>query len=196
MKFLNYWKCNLIFGAKRAWKWMGVKGIIFDVVISFLAGLIIGQNNLIYITLITIGTALVIYIILVLTFAVSIVPFQENTKLEKVIANYKILEEPPEIQRLAEYHTEGVRLRNSGEGLTDPDHLALWINNYTKWDNDVLSTLSKLSKGKSEWLRTLDRMPIQGNRKAINPEHLQYLSIFDEKLRRLDMILRKYLDLI
>jgi len=81
--------------------------------------------------------------------------------------------EPPEYKQLAKFRTAGVRLRNSGDGLTDPNSLSDWMEAYTKWDKKVLKTLGKLSAGKAEWLRTLDKMPIRLDRKVINSEHLR-----------------------
>jgi hypothetical protein len=78
-----------------------------------------------------------------------------------VVSDNQQEKEPPEIKELAVHRTEGVKLRNLGERLTDSNSLPEWINDYIEWDRKVLNTLGKLSKAKSEWLRTLDRMPIQ-----------------------------------
>ncbi len=167
-----------------------------DAVIALIVGLVLGESNIVSVVLITIAVALGIYIVLMLVFSFFIVPFQEHTKLEKTISGYKKKsKEPPEIVKLAEYRTNGVALRNSGERLSDLRSLHEWINGYTEWDKNVLSTLAKLSKVQAEWYRTLDRMPVQLDRKVLDQEHLRYLSIFDEKLKRLDIILRQYLNL-
>jgi hypothetical protein len=195
-KFNQFWRRNFSLGIQRAWKWLGVLGRIIGAAISLLVGLIIGQENIILISAITLSVVLVLYMLTILVFSIFIVPFQEHSKLERVVNNYKKKgKEPPEILRLAELRTNGVQLRNNGTRLTDPNNLAEWITRYTEWDKEVLKTLSKLSKGKSEWLRTLDKMPMNPARKVIDAEHLRYLSIFDEKLARLDMILRQYLNL-
>lgn len=193
-KYNQYWSRNFALGAQRAWKWLGVLGRITGAIISLVAGLILGQENAILITAITLGIVLALYLITMLVFSIIIVPFQEHSKLERIVGNYKKKgKEPPEIFKLAQLRTSGVRLRNDGSLLTDPNALSKWIKDYTNWDKAVLKTLGKLSKGKSEWLRTLDKMPMNLSRRVINSEHLRYLSIFDEKLTRLDMILRQYL---
>ena len=167
-----------------------------DAIIALIVGLFLGQSNIIFVVLITLGVALAIYCLLALVFALFIVPFQEYSKLEKTVSSLKkTSKEPPELIKLAEYRTKGVELRNSGERLTDSRSLHKWINDYTEWDKNVMSTLAKLSKAKSEWYRTLDRMPVHLDRKVIDQEHLRYLSIFDEKLKRLDLVLRQHLNL-
>lgn len=195
-RYINYWKHNFIFGAQRAWKWLGVFGLIIDAIIALLTGFALGQKNALLISLITVGIALALYILLTLIFTFLVVPFQEYSKLEKIIKNYKKKgKEPPEIYNLALMRTEGVKLRNSGNQLTDQHLLANWQNDYIAWNEDVMKKLNHLSKGKAEWFRTLDKMPINPGRKVLNSEHLRYLSIFDEKLSRLDLILRQYLNI-
>ena len=170
-------------------------------VISLIVGLLIAQNTenrlgAVQTALITIVIALGIYILLVLISVIFIVPYQENQRLEKIIANYKKKrKEPPEIQKLAELRTEGVKLRNFGERLTDPNVLSKWINDYTGWDKKVIKTLGKLSKARAVWFTTLDRMPLHAFQNIINSEHNRYLNIFEEKLKRLDIVLRSYLNL-
>ncbi|MDP2776666.1 MAG: hypothetical protein Q8O48_03405 [Anaerolineales bacterium] len=200
-KLGDYWKNNLTFGIQRTWEWLGVRGIIIDVVISLIAGLLIAQNtenrlNVAQTAGVTIVIALGIYILLVLISVIFIVPYQENLRLEKIIANYKKKgKEPPELQKLAELRTEGVELRNFGAGLTDSNVLSKWINDYTVWDKTVIKTLGKLSKAQAGWFTTLDRMPLHAFRNVINGEHSRYLNIFEEKLKRLDTVLRSYLNL-
>ena len=199
--FRDYWKNNLTLGVQRAWEWMGVRGIIIDVVISLIAGLLIAQNtenrlNIVQTAGITIAIALGIYILLVLVFVIFIVPYKESQRLDKIITNYKKKgKEPPELQKLAELRTEGVKLRNFGTGLTDSNALSKWINDYTEWDKTVIKTLGKLSKAQAGWFTTLDRMPLHTFQNVINGEHNRYLNIFEEKLKRLDIVLRSYLNL-
>src|SRR6266487_3068379 len=154
-KLSDYWKNNLTLGVQRIWEWMGVRGIIIDVVISLIVGLLIAQNTenrlgVAQTAGITIVIALGIYILLVLISVIFIVPYQENQRLEKIIAGYKKKgKEPPEIQKLAELRTEGVKLRNFGTRLSDTNALIKWINDYTEWDRIVIKTLSKLSKAQA-----------------------------------------------
>jgi len=200
-KFRDYWKNNLTLGIQRAWEWMGVRGIIIDVIISLIAGLLVAQNtenrlNIIQTAGITIAIAVGIYILLVLIFVIFIVPYQEDQKLEKIIINYKKKgKEPPELQKLAELRTEGVELRNFGTRLPNPSALSKWIDDYTEWDRTVIKILGKLSKAQAAWFTTLDRMPLHTFQNVINGEHSRYLNIFEEKLKRLDIVLRSYLNL-
>jgi len=200
-KFRDYWKNNLTLGIQRTWEWMGVRGIIIDVVISLIVGLLIAQNTESRLGVaqtagITVVIAVGIYILLVVISVIFIVPYQESQRLEKIIANYKKKgKEPPEIQKLAESRTEGVKLRNYGAGLTDPNAISKWIDDYTEWDKTVIKTLSKLSKAQAAWFTTLDRMPLHAFQNVINGEHNRYLNIFEEKLKRLDIVLRSYLNL-
>ena len=107
----------------------------------------------------------------------------------------KKFKEPPEIEELVKLRTLGVALRNSGERLTDLGALSAWIESYLDWNDNVLNVLGKLSKAKSEWLRTLNRMPLHQFQNILNAEHARYLNIFEEKLRRLEIILGQYLDI-
>jgi hypothetical protein len=158
-KFSNYWKNNLALGIQRAWEWLGVRGIIIDIIISVIVGLLIAQSaenrlGIIQTAGITLAIALVIYILLVLVFIVFIVPYQESQRLEKIISNYKKKgKEPQEFQKLAELRTEGVKLRNFGTGLTDPDSLSKWINDYTEWDTTVIKALESFQRHKQVGLQ-------------------------------------------
>jgi hypothetical protein len=88
-----------------------------------------------------------------------------------------------------------VKLRNFGERLTDINVLSNWINDYAEWDKTVIKILSKLSKAQAAWFTTLDRMPFRTFQNIMNSEHNRYLNIFEEKLKRLDMVLRAFLNL-
>ncbi len=137
-------------------------------------------------------------IILLILFLAMIyrTPAEMNYKKDQTIKGFqKKFKEPPEIAKLAKLRTEGVALRNSGASLADLAALPSWIENYREWDDKVLNMLGKLSKGKSEWLRTLNRLPRYQFSNTLNSEHARYLGIFEEKLRRLELILGQYLDL-
>lgn len=200
-KIRDYWKNNLTLGIQRAWEWMGVRGIIIDAIVSLIAGLLIAQTNenrlsVVQTIGITIAIALGIYILLVIVFVIFIVPYQEDQRLERIVSNYKKKgKEPPELQKLAELRTEGVKLRNFGTGIKDPSTLSKWIKDYIEWDKTVIKTLSKLSKAQAGWFTTLDRMPLNVFPTTLNSEHSRYLNIFEEKLKRLDKVLRSYLNL-
>ena len=93
-KFSDYWKNNIALGIQRIWEWLGVRGIIIDVIISLIAGLLIAQNaenrlGVAQTAGITIAIAFGIYILLALISVIFIVPYQETRRLEKIIANYK-----------------------------------------------------------------------------------------------------------
>ena len=200
-KFSDYWKNNITLGIQRIWEWLGVRGIIIDVIISLIAGLLIAQNaenrlGVVQTAGITIAIAFGIYILLALISVIFIVPYQETRRLEKIIANYKKKgKEPPELQKLAELRTEGVKLRNFGTGIADPNALSKWINDYTEWDKTVIKTVGKLSKAQAAWFTTLDRMPLHNFQNTLNSEHSRYLNIFEEKLKRLDIVLKSHLNL-
>ncbi len=103
--------------------------------------------------------------------------------------------ENPLLEELAHFRTTGVDLRNKLQNSkTEPELLGL-IQEYQKWDGDMLSVLGKISRGKAAWLATLDKMPwvLHGN--AISGEHDRYLNILNEKLVRLNSILMSYLNI-
>jgi hypothetical protein len=80
-KLRDYWKNNLTLGIKRTWEWMGVRGIIIDVIISLIVGLLIAQNienrlGVAQTAGITVVIALGLYILLVLISVIFIVPYQ------------------------------------------------------------------------------------------------------------------------
>jgi hypothetical protein len=137
-------------------------------------------------------------IILLVLFLVMIyrTPAEMNHKKNQTIRGLqKKFKEPPEIEKLAKLRTEGVALRNTGERLASIADLHTWIDNYRNWDTKVLNILGKLSKGKAEWLRTLNRMPLYKFSNVLDSEHARFLRILEEKLRRLEIILGQYLDL-
>jgi hypothetical protein len=138
------------------------------------------------------------FIILLILFLAMIykTPAEMNYKKDQIIRELrKKFKESPEIYVLAKLRTEGVALRNFGASLTDLTTLPSWIEQYQEWDGKVLNMLSKLSKGKAEWFRTLNRLPRYQFSNTLNSEHVRYLGIFEEKLKRLELILGQYLDL-
>ena len=54
--------------------------------------------------------------------------------------------------------------------------------------------LAKISEGTANWLKTLDTAP-EPLGVFINEEHRRYVRVLNEKLKRLDKLLQKYLDL-
>jgi len=114
--------------------------------------------------------------------------------LVKLIEEHSVEEKHRYITRLGEDRTKGVRLRNSLLAITTREEMDGVITRYNDWDAVMLETLALFSPGESAWLRTLDRMPVAfGN--FISDDHRRYVGVMNEKLRRLDMVLRKYLEI-
>ena len=68
---------------------MGVGGKVVDVIIAITTGLVIGENDILRIGIITVIVALAIYGLVSLFFAVFVVPYQEEVKQERMIKEYK-----------------------------------------------------------------------------------------------------------
>ncbi len=85
-------------------------------------------------------------------------------------------------------------VRNGLGQIKEENELNNSIFEYKNWDEEMLKALALISPGEASWLKTLDRMPVvSGN--FINTEHKLYVQVMNEKLTRLDMIIRKHLDL-
>jgi len=102
--------------------------------------------------------------------------------------------EPPELEELGRLRTEGTRMRNDWARLSDQDELPDFQQIYEDWNERMLTTVAGLSPGRATWLRTLDRWRWR-YRSDLGNDHERYLNIVDEKLRRLDVILKRYLGL-
>lgn len=118
--------------------------------------------------------------------------FRENRRLRQHVEIMR--KEPPELVILGELRSEGVRIRNAWVRLDDPDDLPDFQAIYEDWNERMLTTIRSLSPGQASWLRTLDRWRWQHSR-GLNNDHLRYLNIIDEKLRRLDIVMKQYLSL-
>lgn len=106
--------------------------------------------------------------------------------------------ERPEAGKLARLRTKGVDLRNKGAAIVNEQQLGLWINEYEKWNKQMLSVARKLSPSVADWLKTLDTMPTIppiSPPKWVNGEHLRYARVWSEKLQRLDTVVRAQLGL-
>ena len=101
--------------------------------------------------------------------------------------------EPAELAELGQLRTEGVKIRNSWASITRKDELPDLQSIYEDWNDRVLSTFARLSPGQATWLKTLDRW--RWRYQGLTRDHTRYLNIIDEKLRRLDLVLQKYLGL-
>ncbi len=206
----KYWRGVISQSFKSAWKKAEMKGAIIATCAVLIPIGIIGLLTFfgiipIYIFadqaknalggLLSFCGSAIILLILFLAM-ISRTPAEMNFKKDQTIRRLrKNSKEPPGIAELARLRTEGVALRNSGESLTDSATLPSWIEDYRQWEDQVLKTLGKLSKGKSEWLKTLNRLPPYEFSHTLNSEHTRYLRVFEEKLKRLESILGQYLDL-
>jgi hypothetical protein len=99
---------------------------------------------------------------------------------------------------LGKLRSEGVEIRNKGiQQVKNQQMLSSWIEEYNDWNRRIIETLSRLSTGKAAWFETLDTFsatPISYPY-IVNENHRMFLNVFTEKLRRLDMLLRDYLDI-
>jgi hypothetical protein len=191
--FTGYWKRILLLGAQRSWKWLGVSGKILNVAVGLIVGVLLGQKDIIRISLITIGIVGGLYLILVMIFAFFIVPFQENNKLAKTISRLKSRrKEPPALLELTKLRKAGIELRNSGISLSSPAELDSWLNEFETWNVQVLKLIRKLSKVRAGIIETLGNLPRGGYPNAINDVHRLKLNVFDEKLKRLQTFLEEY----
>ena len=105
------------------------------------------------------------------------------------------LESRLDFVKLGSLRTEGVALRNKGMSLIDKIGLSSWIQDFHNWDGKVLNTIQQASPDKAEWFRTLDRFQGLNYPNALSQDHVRFLRIFDEKLRRLDIIIRENIGL-
>jgi hypothetical protein len=62
--------------------------------------------------------------------------------------------ERPEVGKLARLRTKGVDLRNKGAAIVNEQQLGLWINEYEKWNKQMLSVARKYLR---QWLIGLRR---------------------------------------
>jgi hypothetical protein len=108
----------------------------------------------------------------------------------------KNAQEHPSLLQLGKLRSEGVDLRNKGMGLQTAARVKRWHKQYDQWDVQMLSELAKISPGKAAWLKTLDKFIWTDPREGfVNDEHHRIINVFNEKLRRLDGILKSYLNI-
>jgi len=205
----KYWKEVISRSFKAAWKKTGMRAATIAVFVILISVAIIGLSILMGIFpnkifsdqsknvergLLTFCGSTIILFIFFLAMIYRTPPEMNYKKEQEIKKLQKKFKEPPEIKKLAILRTEGVALRNTGEGLKDISAIPEWVENYKEWDKRVIDTLSKLSEGKAEWLRTLNRMPVR-KFPYLNDDHALYLNVFEEKLKRLESLLGMYLDL-
>lgn len=206
----RYWKDVISRSFRSAWKKVEIKAAIIATCSILVSIAVLGLLTLIGIIPLHIFTdqaknavsgllsfcGSIIVLFFLFLMMIYRTPAEMNYKKDQAIKRLqKKFKEHPELEKLAQLRTSGVALRNSGEQLKDINALTMWIEGYRVWDKNVLDMLGRLSKAKSEWLRTLNRMPQYRFQNILNDEHALYLNIFEEKLKRLESILESYLNL-
>ncbi len=127
-----------------------------------------------------------LWIIIFLLFTLIIV-------FEGAYRDINSLIEIPQLKVLGELRAKGIVHRNSGSALLSNESMEKWREEQLAWENEVLGALKELSTVDFENFRVLGLMrnprPFPY---AINNKHRLFLQVYDEKLRRLDEIMKKY----
>jgi hypothetical protein len=101
----------------------------------------------------------------------------------------RIRKEPTELKKLGDIRKDGVAKRNSAFGITTEKEVEQFINDHDQWVRMMLSEVKKLSPAMASELEILDTFPIIALPKVVNDKHSKYLSMFSERLHRLDMFI-------
>ncbi len=127
-----------------------------------------------------------LWIIIFLLFTLIIV-------FEGAYRDINSLIEIPQLKVLGELRAKGIVHRNSGSRIISNESMERWRNEQLEWENEVLEILKDLSTVDYENFHILG---LFGNRRpfpeAISDNHRLYLQVYDEKLRRLEEIMKKY----
>jgi len=117
-----------------------------------------------------------------------------NREQEEVIKTLSV-KEPPEIEKLGKLRTKGVALKHTGKKIKDEATLDGWIEEVQKWEWSVRRQIKILSPGEAEFFHTLDEWsrPRGKYSYAIDKKHKKFLSIHDERLKRLAEIIKRFL---
>lgn len=97
------------------------------------------------------------------------------------------------LMRVVRARTAGVALRNEGESIASEYKAEKWVDKFKKWDTDTLLKISRLSKPKAEYWRVINRgTESKGILKGFNENQTIKLNVLEEKLKRLENILKEY----
>lgn len=188
----EYWKDNFKQGGVSAWEWMGINGLIFGILVALIAGIIVSRTiserlQLLVFFGVSILVTLIIYVPIVLFFAIFTVPSNkykeqtiESTKLQSLTDNIAI------INTLVALRKKGVELRNQGEILMHQDRVEPWWKEHLEWRKKVENTIGLLDNNIAAKWAVLDTFtPKRPFPKAISPDHRKKLQMFDAWLERL-----------
>lgn len=176
------WRKTIRQGATLAWEWMGVRGVIFEILIALVVGIIFSSTvsdrlRLGVIAGVTLLVALFIYILVTLFFIIFMVP-RATAKREETIG------------LIIELRSKGVIIRNQGQALVHENSLESWWQNHLDWREATSNTIGILDKNLADRWKVLGTfIPRRDFPKALSPEHRHKLLMFDAWLERLDEVI-------
>jgi len=192
-RYLEYWERTFNMGAVRSWSWLGVGGKLLNVVIALVVGFFLGQKDILRTAFITAGVLVVLYLLILVIFAIFIVPYQDHGKLARTVSRLRSKKkEPAALLELTKLRKVGIELRNHGARLADPAEFDQWNNEFETWNDQVIKLVKKVSKVRAGIIETLGNLPRGGYPSAISDLHRLKLNVFDEKLRRLQVFLEEF----
>lgn len=176
------WKKSIRIGAIQAWEWVGVRGVIIDIVIAFLVSYIFSATvsdrlQLGVIAGVTLLVALLFYILVSLFFIIFKVPQ----------AAYETVEI---INRIIELRSKGVKIRNRGQALVYQDSVQSWWQDHLDWRDKTAKVIGLLDKNLADSWKVLGTFtPKRDFPNALSPEHRHKMLMFDAWLERLDEVI-------
>ena len=96
---------------------------------------------------------------------------------------------------LSRMRREGVVLRNEGHKEMERMESDDWVSRVQEFDQALIDKAKELSPAEGEKLAILDRVPVMQFSPGVNkyPLYRQKMQNFSERLRRLELLLDKYL---
>ena len=176
------WMKNIRKGAIQAWEWVGIRGVIIDIVIAFIVSIIFSTTvsdrlHLGVIAGVTLLVALLFYILVSLFFIILKVP-------------QAAYEEVKIINRIIELRSEGVKIRNRGQALVYQNSVQSWWQDHLDWRDKAVKAIGLLDKNLADSWKVLGTFtPKRDFPNALSPEHKHKLLMFDAWLVRLDEVI-------
>ena len=104
----------------------------------------------------------------------------------------RIYIEPPELLKLTEMRTKGIKLRSEIERLKTKKDVKRFVKKYHTWEQEMLELVEKLSPSSKESIAHVRNFPIIELPHDVNKAQSQHRGLIETKLALLESFLRDY----
>ena len=130
---------------------------------------------------------------LMITYLLVVAIWRIRTIIKERPAKSDLLSTDTLLQSLAKLRSQGYLLRNEGLGVDSEGKVVDWRSEVLKWHEDVSEHLRQFDMVEYELWVILGNVPVRDypNTTIVNGDHLRFLRAIDERVDRLDEIVRR-----